>query len=558
MISHQQKNPKEFYLKHFNTQLDESGASLLHYAVSIGDLDGVRTLIECGLNVNNKDKNGSTPLMEASQLGFKDIVELLIANHANKDQQNNEGASALYLASQNGHFDIVELLLKNKANTELVFKVSSSTPLAVAIFNHHNKIAKLLMAYGASTDIKGPNGNTLLHVALSEGEYEIANLLIEEQVIDINAIRRDGITALIQASHKGQLNVVKNLIEHGATINLLSPYTALCYAASEGHLEIVNYLLDKGAIANLAKAGEFFPIFMAAQNGYKEVLFALLKAGVDVNEDNSYSTPLYVAAQNGHDEVVLELLKNGAMVDKGLPNGLTPLMAAAGNGHCKTMEILIEHGANISTYSPTKATALSIAIQEKKENAVKFLIDHGSLNNLSVEEKTDLINYAKKNYHFGIIGLLTKTSKPDSYDISFKLDAPMDNKTYCIAYEKLYKTFLIDDFIAAAKLLKAMKSKAIDVNLPNLKDNNKTLLHYAVIHKSMECIKLLLKNEADLNARDCDGKTPIDYAGENLEIKKLLTCGDQYLNLHTLFSTRTVPGKVITNTSDYNNNLKPY
>ena len=77
---------------------------------------------------------------------------------------------------------------------------------------------------------------------------------------------------------------------------------------------------------------------MASQEGYTEVIDALVKAGADVSQGCTkvqkiellvhkqphntilfsqapYSVPLGIAAENGHTETVRELLEEGATVD---------------------------------------------------------------------------------------------------------------------------------------------------------------------------------------------------------------------------------------------------
>ncbi|XP_046741307.1 BRCA1-associated RING domain protein 1-like isoform X1 [Diprion similis] len=53
-------------------------------------------------------------------------------------------------------------------------------------------------------------------------------------------------------------------------------------------------------------------------------------------------------------------------------------------------------------------------------------------------------------------------------------------------------------------------------------EQNRTALHAAVNCNDIEMIKLLLQYRADVNACDSSGKTPLDYASE--EVHKILTC----------------------------------
>ena len=49
------------------------------------------------------------------------------------------------------------------------------------------------------------------------------------------------------------------------------------------------------------------PLYMASYNGHKEIVNALIAAGVDVNKaDNDGMTSLYLASCNGYKEIVIE------------------------------------------------------------------------------------------------------------------------------------------------------------------------------------------------------------------------------------------------------------
>jgi len=64
------------------------------------------------------------------------------------------------------------------------------------------------------------------------------------------ATTNDGFTALMWASHRGQLGIVRELCERGANVNAASNdgTTALMMASLKGHLEIVRELRERGSL----------------------------------------------------------------------------------------------------------------------------------------------------------------------------------------------------------------------------------------------------------------------------------------------------------------------
>jgi ankyrin repeat protein len=91
---------------------------------------------------------------------------------------------------------------------------------------------------------------------------------------------------------------------------------ALRTAAARGDLAAVNACLKSRPSVDAANSDGLTALMMAAANGHREVVVALITAGADVN----YATPR---------------------------DGLTALLMAAHWGHLSTVETLVEKGANV-------------------------------------------------------------------------------------------------------------------------------------------------------------------------------------------------------------------
>lgn len=118
------------------------------------------------------------------------------------------------------------------------------------------------------------------------------------------------VTALIEASEKGQEDKVKLLLDKGANVN--GQYQvrgmALMYASGKGHVNIVKLLLDKGAKVNAKDYNRRTALMLASYAGQREVVKILLNNGVDIyaKDKNGQTAIEYAEAIGGG---IVHLLK---------------------------------------------------------------------------------------------------------------------------------------------------------------------------------------------------------------------------------------------------------
>lgn len=122
-------------------------------------------------------------------------------------------------------------------------------------------------------------------------------------------------TWLHVAASKGELDIVKKLIELGAKINMTGGVyggTALNEAASAGHIEIVRYLLSECADIDVTEP-ERNPLFGAISNGHANIARLLIESGIDTTVEysgNSMSkmNAFTFAKEQGEDNIAKLLL----------------------------------------------------------------------------------------------------------------------------------------------------------------------------------------------------------------------------------------------------------
>jgi ankyrin repeat protein len=78
-------------------------------AITRGDVQRFRALLERGIDVDARDRYGQTALMRAAHAGHREVVDTLIAHRANLNITAKLGLSALMLAVVAGHADVARL-----------------------------------------------------------------------------------------------------------------------------------------------------------------------------------------------------------------------------------------------------------------------------------------------------------------------------------------------------------------------------------------------------------------------------------------------------------------
>jgi len=95
-----------------------TGATLLHMAAGMGNVEIVRILIQVGMNINASDNDGQTPLHSAAsgfivtRFGFqtKDVMTLLVENGADLYHRDKKGRTPLEYARQGEIDEAVTIL----------------------------------------------------------------------------------------------------------------------------------------------------------------------------------------------------------------------------------------------------------------------------------------------------------------------------------------------------------------------------------------------------------------------------------------------------------------
>lgn len=148
---------------------------------------------------------------------------------------------------------------------------------------------------------RGENG---LMLALREGSMGTFREVLNAPGVDVNQRARNGDTALMIASLKGNRDAVEALIARGALVNH-DGWTPLHYAATDGHEEVARLLIEKGADVDARSPNQTTPMMMAAWRGHIHTVKVLLDAGADATLKNERGmTAIDFARMGDHRDIV--------------------------------------------------------------------------------------------------------------------------------------------------------------------------------------------------------------------------------------------------------------
>ncbi|KAL3713944.1 hypothetical protein ACJRO7_036280 [Eucalyptus globulus] len=198
--------------------------------------------------------------------------------------------------------------------------------------------------------IRGPSGNTLLHVAAGIENADIFRALLE--VIDDEQLYTKandrGDTALHIAARAGRFDVAKLLLGGDSAMDVKNDAgnTALHEAVKNGHSNLTDLLLRGGSTSvNKKNEEEKCPLYLAVETGNLEILLRLLEA-LDENEVLSSNI-----------------------------EGMSPVHGAVKHQRLDMLEKMSEKKKELFDLRGERGSPLHLAARENYVDGVKFLAD---------------------------------------------------------------------------------------------------------------------------------------------------------------------------------------
>ncbi|XP_052076824.1 uncharacterized protein LOC127714833 [Mytilus californianus] len=358
--------------------------------------------------------------------------------------------------------------------------------------------------------------------------------------LKVTTVGNDGSTPLFVSAYKGYQDFVEYLVDKfpeqivQRDEHKRSP---LYIACKQGHVGVVRYLLLFDKDVHQLQNRNCTPFYISCQMGHVDIAKLLIQHDSKYqSEMDQYKTKTSAPLQK--DDMTKG--RHDILINKPMDTGLTPLMAAAYKGYVDVVTFLLDVNVAVDSADDNKSTALHYACINNHADIVRLLVSYGAEVD-PIDQWHQSPFYISCSYgYIDIIKLLLFGNKPIKRSIGSKkgISLSSDNPSLCFpfSHHNLQINKCVDlnvmDFegdtalhaacynghIEVGKLLIEM---GMNVNVVNYKGQTPLLM--ACAKGFFNIAKFLIDNNANINQSDNEKFTPLFYASQgNLDTVKLL------------------------------------
>ena len=145
--------------------------------------------------------------------------------------------------------------------------------------------------------------------------------------------------------------------------------------------QVEQLLTGNRSLVTLLSSDGWTPLHLAAHFGQLDVVRLLLNKGASAKARSTNALqnfPIHAAAAGQHAAVIQLLLKHGSSPDARQHGGWAPLHASAQTGDVASARILVEAGADVSVRADNQQRPLDMALTKGHQAMVEFLEAHGA------------------------------------------------------------------------------------------------------------------------------------------------------------------------------------
>lgn len=399
-------------------------------------------------------------LLESTELGDLPTVQSMINLKADIETLNDDKNTPLHIASRFGHYKIVDYLISARANLNAM---TCSDNLAIHITDSI-ATAQVLIDAGLSVNSPGYKGYTPLMQAIYCNNYKLVDFLLKMEANLLHA-DDDGNNSIHHACIAGNLSIAKLVLEP-LILNVpgYNGNTPLICATINNHYSIAQYLIESKANLEVRNDIEYNALMCSIEHGNLFIAQLLIESGSDINIMYNGVTLLHLAVMHNQLDSIRFLLHMKMDINSESKKEDSPLHFATWYDKYKAGKLLIDLKADIECKDGSGRTPLHCAAQKNNVKFIELLINSGASINSRNHNNSLPIHVAAYN-------------------------TAIDTVEYLLQQPGMH-----------------LEVKGFE---------GQTLLGRACVFSNCEMINFLLQRNANIDAKDDLGRTPLRLALEN-------------------------------------------
>jgi ankyrin repeat protein len=236
------------------------------------------------VDVNMRDENGNYLVSIAIMMNNRRALKKLIEYNSRLDILDSEGHNILYYPIKFNYIEIIDILLEYDKKIVGISLVNlkdlrEAVPIFYAIKYKNRYALQELLSNGGDPNYKNNNNMNSLHLAVLKKDVTMVKMLIK-YVKNIDARTKEGSTALHYACNFQLTEIVKILLDYGASQNIIEleyDFYPIFYTVVQNNIEITKILVDHGANPNHQDYIGNTIIHYAIMNNHSEILDYIIK-----------------------------------------------------------------------------------------------------------------------------------------------------------------------------------------------------------------------------------------------------------------------------------------
>jgi len=518
------------YLNKIKPMEKNNGKVILANAIDRNNEELIRYVITNGLNNINEIINHRSSLLglAINNNCSMELIQYMVEHCKNEIDKINESyytGTAVNEAFSHNDLSLITYLNENG------FHIYNSTVISKEIYYFNDNIIKYLIHHNPeffnnnisvlTNMLKGKKDYSFIHC------YEDKNKEIVKYIINHNIINEISEELLVISIKENDQDFIEYLLRHRIPVGINS----LNKAVKKGNLDLVKYLINYGVNINQSKKQENSPLVTAIENKQLKIIEYLVDHGANLKKekDKSGNTLLRLAIDLKNIDILNYLLHKNIDLEINDENH-SPLTYAIKTKDLTIVKCIVDYynenpNLNQSMNSFINLgiggkTPLIMAIELKNINMVKYLVEHGANPTLQINENMDSnpLICAMKNSKEDILRyLIEKEEERGRGNIISQIDQKYSLICYAI------KNLNTSPF----EITKYLIEHNMNINKKNEDGNTPLMLAIHRYYLEVEFIKYLIDHGADVNAEDNFNETALMHiidTGKRNERNAIIRC----------------------------------